>query len=71
MRDSHYLAMLLGVAVFCGLLLAAQGKWGLAMVLAAGAGVFALILREELTEEYERRAGVGQSVAIGGVRADE
>jgi len=54
MRDSHYLAMLLGVAVFCGLLLAARGNWAAALVLGVGAGAFALILREELADE---RAG--------------
>lgn len=54
MMDSHYLAMLLGVAVFCGLLLAARGNWIAALVLGVSAGAFMLILREELEEE---RAG--------------
>lgn len=57
MRDSHYLAMLLGVAVFCGLPLAARGNWAAALVLGMGAVAFALILREELAEE---RSGCAQ-----------
>lgn len=54
MKDSHYIAMLLGIAVFSGLLLAAKGNWSAAAMLGIGAGAFAAILREQIADE---RAG--------------
>ncbi|RZS80640.1 hypothetical protein [Pigmentiphaga kullae] len=57
MRDSHYLAMLLGVAIFGALLLVVDGNWPAALFLLLGSGVYALLLKGELEEEQGEREG--------------
>lgn len=57
MRDSHYLAMLLGVAIFGGLMMVAHGNWILAAVLVVAASAVGLILAEELAQEKEGQSG--------------
>jgi len=57
MRDSHYLAMLLGALLFGELLALLTGDWIPAVVLAVAAGTIALILIADAHTEQMRRQG--------------